>query len=166
MSIIENEIWKQIINYENYEVSNTGKIRNSKTQRILLPYLVNGYECIKLCKEDKRKHFRVHRLVAYAFITNTDENKTTIDHIDNNRRNNNMLNLRYATPSENNSNRLKSKNRTSIYKGVCYDKSKKKYVGTIRNIHLGYFKDEIECAKAYDNKAKELFGVYARLNFP
>ena len=59
--------------------------------------------------------------------------------------------------------------KTSIYKGVSFNKTANKWTAQIRyngqRIHLGYFLFESEAVRAYDRKAKELFGVFAKLNF-
>ena len=93
-----------------------------------------------------------------------------IDHINHNGLDNRRENLRICTNAENNRHRRKPKNNTSGYKGVCWDKSKKKWRARIekdnKNIHIGYYNILEEAARAYDAKAKELFGKYAQLNFP
>ena len=117
---------------------------------------------------EKKYHFYVHRLVAHDFLENPD-NKQLVDHIDGNRQNNQVTNLRYATISENNRNRLKSiKSTTSRYKGVYWSKENSKWRARIevngKKIHLGYFDNEKEGAEAYNNAAIELFGEFANLN--
>ena len=83
--------------------------------------------------------------------------------------NNQKANLRICTRSQNKMNGKSYKNSSSKYKGIWWVKKNKKWRVRIRlnnkTIHLGYFKDETEAAKAYDSKAKELFGEFARLNF-
>jgi len=58
----------------------------------------------------------------------------------------------------------------SKYKGVRYDKRRDKWIAEItykgKKHYLGAFEDEVEAAQAYDAKAAQLFGQYARLNFP
>jgi hypothetical protein len=91
-----------------------------------------------------------------------------IDHIDENGLNNQKSNLRKASCSENIRNRCKFNGEFSCrYKGVS--KVRSKFRARIRFnhklIHLGYFDNEIDAAKAYDIKAKELFGNFANINF-
>jgi hypothetical protein len=92
-----------------------------------------------------------------------------IDHKDRNVFNNQKFNLRFCSLQENARNKSKIEGSSSKYKGVCWDKKRFKWVSRItinrKAIHLGYFLDEIEAAKIYDIKAKELFGDFAVLNF-
>jgi hypothetical protein len=79
-----------------------------------------------------------------------------------------LANLRLATVAQNAWNSKKRKSRSG-YKGVCYDKTKRRWRAAIvnhgRRIHLGYFEDKIEAAKAYDAAAKKYCGQFALLNF-
>ena len=117
------EVWKTINGYnERYEVSNYGRIRskdmivNGRLKdchkikgRILKPCTdKEGYKNIVLCINQKRKTFRLHRLVAIAFISNPD-NLPEIDHIDGNRTNNNSENLRWSTRKQNANNPITRK---------------------------------------------------------
>ena len=106
----------------NYEIKKCGTIFNKYTGKILKPYtLISGYSQVILTIFGLRKHMYIHRLVALAFLPNPD-NKRCIDHIDGNKLNNCLENLRYATHQENSRNRMISINNTSGYKGVNYDK--------------------------------------------
>jgi hypothetical protein len=97
-------MWKQIEDFPNYEVSTEGQVRNMKTNRMLKPKIDFGYSKVVLYESSIRKHCRIHRLVATAFISNV-EDKPQIDHIDRNKLNNHVSNLRWATNSENQLNR-------------------------------------------------------------
>ena len=117
--------------YDNYFISNFGTVKNNKTNKIMKPSNhIDGYKVICLCKNGNVKQFRVHRLVGNAFLENP-ENKQMIDHIDENRANNNVKNLRWATVRENLANRGKQINNKSGFKGVCFDKHTNKYVAHI-----------------------------------
>ena len=107
------EIWKPIDGYEGfYEVSNLGRVRsyippaNSKNVRRSTPKIMtpqvndNGYVVIALVKNKTRKVFRVHRLVATAFVDIV-EGKPYVNHIDGDKTNNRFDNLEWCTRSEN-----------------------------------------------------------------
>lgn len=91
---IDGEEWKEIIGTNGkYYISNLGRIKSfcQYNARLLQPIEnENGYLRVSI----SGKWYYIHRLVGYAFITNDDtENKTTIDHIDTDRHNNNADNL-------------------------------------------------------------------------
>lgn len=91
-----------------------------------------------------------------------------VDHINGNKLDNRKENLRLCTIAENSRNRSTQKNNNSGYKGVVWHKPNKKWLTQIRfngkRIHIGYFTDIHEAAKAYNEKAKELFGEFASIN--
>jgi hypothetical protein len=95
-----------------------------------------------------------------------------VDHINHNGLDNRKANLRPATRAQNNYNRLiiKRKDSSSKYKGVAWKEDRKKWRARLhfngKLIFLGYFKDEIQAAKAYDQAAKKYYGQFACLNFP
>lgn len=93
------EIWKNIDGYENYEVSSFGNIRNKNTGRILKASSKGGYYSVGL-SNIKTKSFRVHQLVAKAFLPNP-ENKPQVNHKDKNGLNNNVSNLEWNSHQEN-----------------------------------------------------------------
>lgn len=99
------QIWKDIEGYKgHYQISNYGNVRSLKKDAFLrkCAYL-KGYKIISLWKNGIGKMFRVHRLVAAAFIPNP-ENKPCVDHIDGDRANNHADNLRWVTVKENQNN--------------------------------------------------------------
>lgn len=96
------EEWKQIIDFEKYEVSSFGKVRNKKTGRILKPSNNGGYMVVGLMSNiGKSKTYSIHRLVALTFLDNSD-NKLHVNHKDKNRSNNNINNLEWCSALENN----------------------------------------------------------------
>lgn len=117
------EVWRAINGYnERYEVSNYGRVRSNdmvvngrlqnchnKKGRILKPHTdKESYKGVVLCVNQKRKTFRLHRLVAAAFIPNPD-NLPEIDHIDGDRANNHADNLRWSTRKQNSNNPITRK---------------------------------------------------------
>ncbi len=92
-----------------------------------------------------------------------------VDHKDHNGLNNQKYNLRFCTSQENNMNAKPNRNAVSKYKGVGWHKLVGKWYASIQKdfklITIGWFENEVDAAKAYDLKAKELFGEFAYLNF-
>ena len=124
--------WRPIPNYEGlYEIAHDGIdgiIRSisckgkgkgySRKGGIIYVYLNrSGYKCVGLSKNGKRKHFKVHRLIAQVFIPNP-ENKSIIDHINRIRTDNRLENLRWATIGENNINTCMRKDNTTGLKNI------------------------------------------------
>lgn len=97
-------VWKEISGYEGlYEVSDTGLVRSLKfgKKRILSAGKQRkGYLAVQLCKDGICKNLLVHRLVARAFIPNP-KNLKTVNHIDENKMNNNVNNLEWLSRGDN-----------------------------------------------------------------
>lgn len=94
------EIWKEIEGFEGiYWISTWGRVRGTKG--ILKPYKTEkGYYKVDLYKKGKRHKWRVNRLVAHAFIPNP-YSLPQVDHVDGNKQNNSITNLRWVDNSTN-----------------------------------------------------------------
>ena len=88
------ERWKTIDSLPGYSISDKGRVRKDESGQIMVLSKNGGY-----CRITISKH--VHRLVAEAFIEKPSNDKCWVDHIDGNRSNNSVDNLRWVTPSEN-----------------------------------------------------------------
>lgn len=127
----------------------------------------NSYRAIRAIK----KNGKWTTCYMSRFILNAPDN-LQVDHKNHNILDNRESNLRLCDQTQNNANQLIKAGGKSQYKGVSWDKTrkrKKRWVGEIKcygkKIRLGHFLTEIEAAKAYDAKAVELFGEFAYTNF-
>lgn len=96
---------KDIKGYEGlYAVTSCGKVWSYRSKKFLKPYDNGfGYLYVNLNKNGKKKQFKIHRLVAQAYLDNP-EGKEEVDHIDRNRYRNCVNNLRYVSSQENKAN--------------------------------------------------------------
>ena len=135
----------EVIDYPNYLIYEDGRVQNKTTKRFLKhcnPIKNKPYFSVKLSKNNKSKHFLIHRLIALHYIPNP-ENKECVNHIDGNKLNNNIENLEWCSHIENmNSYKSKCKNNKSGHKNICYDKWKKKY--KVEKVYYGK-KFKVEC---------------------
>jgi hypothetical protein len=110
----------------------------------------------------------VGQVYLHRFIMGND-NPLKIDHINRNRFDNRKANLRFCTDIQNSMNKRGNLNGSSIYKGVCWHKDTRKWLANImihnKTQHIGLYELEKDAARAYDKKAKELYGQFAYLNF-
>lgn len=98
---LPGEIWKQIPNF-NYMVSSLGRVRNLKTNNLLHPVLTCGYYKVRLSQEGKTSDYTVHQLVYQVFNNDYSNNKEyVIDHINGNKLDNSVTNLRKISISDN-----------------------------------------------------------------
>jgi hypothetical protein len=108
----------EIKGYEDYIIYEDGLIYSKYSNKFLKPKIdFDGYEMVGLCINYKRKYFRVHRLVALTYISNPD-NRPQVDHINRERRDNRVENLRWATHSQNMRNCKMFKTNTSGFTGI------------------------------------------------
>ena len=93
---------KDIKGYEGlYAITEEGQVWSYRAQKFLLPFTsTNGYLIVVLSLNGEQKHFRIHRLVAEAYIPNP-LNKPEVNHLDENKTNNHVSNLEWATTKEN-----------------------------------------------------------------
>lgn len=96
--------WIKLKRNNNYSIDELGRVRNDQTGHIKEPFKNkrNGYWIVDLYKNNRSEKVPVHRLLCEAFLPNP-ENKPTVDHINGDRENNSLENLRWATYSEQNS---------------------------------------------------------------
>ena len=135
MTEINGEIWKEIPNFDDYMISNLGRVKSFKQneERIMTNYLNAGYYAVLLTNNNGKKlNKNIHRLLAELFISNPD-NLKCVDHIDTQKLNNNLSNLRWCTFSQNSCNKNKQKRKTSsIYKEVSFYKPSQKWLAYIK----------------------------------
>jgi hypothetical protein len=170
------EEWRPVRDFDNYEISNLGRLRNKRTMRVSKGCLdKQGYISVKLYRDGvPALSVGIHRLMAEAFIDNP-HNHPIADHINRKRDDNRLENLRFVSRSVNCHNKKKRSNaKTSNYFGVYHDKDTKycdknwRYTLKKDGVEFGNtrYNTEEEAARAYDEKARELYGEFARLNFP
>jgi hypothetical protein len=161
--MMDKEIWTDIPSYEGiYQLSNLDRVKSFKCNKeyILKPHhQKNGYISYSFRKAHGSKTFRLHvlKMMTYkGFVF--DGWNLVIDHIDGNPKNNCLSNLQVISNRENSS--KDKKNGTSKYVGVCWFKSKQKWISRIlinnKREYLGLFTEEIDAHYAYQKALKEL----------
>ncbi len=122
-----------------------------------------GYFRIKI----EKMNYKVHRVIWKMTYGHDPE---IIDHINGDRSDNRLCNLRSCTVAQNSQNKLVLASGSSRFRGVSWNVSKRKWQAKIRAngriIHLGRFHDEIAAARAYDAAAREFHREFAIVNFP
>jgi len=173
------EIWKHIKGYEDiYQISNLGRVKRISNfkycnTKYLNDYYLSfkdngkGYYRVALSLNGKRKLIMLHRLIADSFIPNP-KNLKVVNHIDSNKKNNDISNLEWCTQSDNcnhfnKENPLKG-SKTRKTKGYVYCKRDNTFYSRIgidgKTINLGAFKTKEQAIEkynqAYENKIKML----------
>ena len=137
----------EIQDYPNYMIYEDGRVYNKNSNRFLKPSTNNrGYLTVCLSNNGKHKMMSIHRLIALYYIPNP-ENKSYVDHIDRNKQNNNIENLRWVTTREN------SSNRTDQAEYIGVGKNGKKFQADTKidgkNKHLGCYSTPEDASNAY-----------------
>jgi len=151
------ENWKYL--NENYKVSDLGNVFSVRNSTILKPSIRGGYKRIKINIGDGIKKYGVHQLVAIGFLGHTpDGHKIVVDHINNNKSDNRLENLRLISNREN----LSRRGGASKYVGVS--KFRDKWMSAIRVDgkleYLGLYQTEENAHRAYIKRLNELDGSY------
>ena len=150
--------WKERQNSAWWNSRYAGKAALTATAR-------NGYKVGSI--NDKTCY--AHR-VAWEFVYGPIPEGKDIDHVNGNKSDNRIENLRVASRSQNMANCVSRKGSTSKYIGVSWSTREKRWVAQItkdyKTYGIGTFESEIDAATAYDTRAIEIHGEYARLNFP
>lgn len=153
------ENWKTIKGFEDYMVSDKGRIKSFKNDKEVGRILVTivgsrKYPLINLMKDGKMNQFTVHRLVALHFLKN-EVGHPFVNHIDLNKENNNVVNLEWCTARENITHYYKSQNTLSEYAGVFRRTQESGYTYVVQvqvggaRCYMGIFNDEVEASKVY-----------------
>ena len=150
LSRVGIEVWKNIPEFESYQVSNLGNVKSLKYgKERIRKQTIGGGGYYRLClMKNKKPHKKiVSQLIAIAFLNHKPcGNKMVVDHIDTNKLNNKLYNLQVITNRENTS--KDRKNGSSKYIGVSWCNTYKKWVATIqikgKQKQIGYFTDEKE----------------------
>ena len=146
----------EVIGYENYLIYPEGNVYSKYSKRYLKPCNdKDGYKYVGLKKDGKRKIFKIHRLVALHYIPN-DENKPQVDHINRDKSDNRIENLRWVTNSENSQNKGIPITNTSGIKNISLEgKSSYRYIKVFRGKHFSKrfktLEEAIQFKKQYES---------------
>lgn len=141
------ETYKTIIDFKNYEISNLGNVRNVNSNKILSNCVgKRGYQSVKLVDGPIRKTKTIHRLLGIYFLNDGNDGSFIVDHIDNNKLNNDLSNLQITTKRINSTKDRKSltgenciyfstsKNKTAFRVRIKVNGIRKSF-GTFNNIN-------------------------------
>lgn len=149
------ERWRNVENHPNYRISSEGRVKNKVTGKVLKGKIdTYGYPQVVLCENGVKQPALIHRLVAKAFVDGYDDD-LQVNHIDGDKRNNNVENLEWVTRSENVCHAYSHGLMRRSDKAGCRPKS-------VRVIETGeVFVSESECARVLGVKRE---GINACLN--
>lgn len=117
-------MFEPVKNYETYGINKQGELKDFRTGKLINCSLnKSGYKKVILVNPNGKKGFLLHRLVALQFLEPID-NKPEIDHIDRNKLNNNVENLRWADDYEQSQNKGNFKNNKLNEKYICFEQDK------------------------------------------
>jgi hypothetical protein len=126
-----------------------------------------GYRQIAFVSQEGRRRSALAHRLAWVYVNGSIPDGMEIDHIDCNRDNNSISNLRLATRRQQVHNMIRSSINKSGFKGASYDKKRDKWQSRImvdgRNLYLGRHNSAHEAHEAYAIAAKKYFGEFARL---
>lgn len=155
------EIWKDIDNYPNYQISNFGNVKSLKNNKLLKLSAGEYKKCFLYCN-GKRKTFRVHRLVAQAFLPNPNGFEV-VNHIDGNKYNNCVENLEWCTYSYNTKHTYEFLGRTAYFKGKNRSEETNKKI-SIANKGKPKSKEHIQKLKDVKRKNAKCINQYDKNN--
>ena len=133
----------EIQNFPNYLIYEDGRVFSNRTNKFIKENIDRyGYRRVQLYNDGKQQTVKIHRLIAIHFIPNP-ENKREVDHINRNKLDNRICNLRWSTRVENNNNKGIMNTNKSGHKYISYCKSRNMWVYR-RNTKTKYFKTKID----------------------
>ena len=163
-----NELWKDVDGFSNYQISNHGRIKNSKTQRIKQILNNGGFDYVNLTQNGSATYHKIHHLVAKTFLTN-DKKLPYVDHIDGDISNNHVSNLKWTSECHSKREVSQRVNNSSGYRGVawCNHANKWRVQKFIegKQRHVGYFDTKEDGAKAFDRYVLDDNPKKIRTNF-
>ncbi len=153
MALVDDEDFEKVSQFKWFA------IYNKKTNAFSAGKKIRGLD-------NKKRIIYMHQFIMGSHLKGTNY---SVNHIDSNLLNNQKINLRVCNSSQRSANKtINSKNNTSGYKGVSFDKSRSKYIAVIqiksKKLTIGRFHSLSEAALAYNKKAIEVFGEFASIN--
>ena len=159
--IVNKEEWRDIPGYDGlYQVSNLGNVLSVRRKKMLKPAMSKGYKVVVLCDNAVRRTISIHKIVAMSFLNHKPcgMNKV-VDHIDGNTLNNDVSNLQIIS-HRGNIQKANRKDKSSKFTGVSFHKRRQLYRAYINinkvNIHLGFYDNDIDASKAYEDALKRV----------